>query len=170
MRVYGCSSKRAEDLLHIGHKEEAIQQLEQLRSQAQSGIICNTAAQLLADQYYEQGKYQETYDLLYPIKNEIDAPALRILHQTAYHLGNFKEAIELGDRSYHAYPSYDTALVNAFCYGLLGLERPAIGWLQCAIREGLPNIKDVLQKHDFDKIRNEPLFKQLLNSSGTKGA
>ena len=157
--------KRSEELLRNNHKDDAIKELEQLRAQAKAGVIYNTATQLLADLYYDQGKYQNTFDLLSPIKNEIDAPALRLLHQSAYHTGNLKAAIELGDRSYHAYPSYDTALINAFCYALQGLERPAIGWLQCSIREGLPNVNEVLQKQDFDKIRNLPLFQQLLNTT-----
>jgi Zn-dependent protease len=156
--------KQAEMNLRNGRHEEAQEQFLRVRQDTQKGILYIAATQYLAQLYFQQGKYKETYDLLFPIKDDISPDILILLHQSAYRIGEWQRAIELGDRSYRSTPNYDTALLNALCYAILGQEKPAVGWLQCSLREGLPNLREILRKKEFDKIRQNSHFQQLLKA------
>lgn len=153
--------KDAEQYLREGNSDMAKQTFQKIRDISKSGVIYQAATENLANLFYEQGNIKEAYNLLLPLKRKLSTDALRLLHQIAYRTGDFKEAISVGDRSYQTYPSYDTALINALCYSLLGEVKPAIGWLQCAIRDGMPNLKAILAKPEFDSIRTNPLFQKL---------
>jgi hypothetical protein len=51
------------------------------------------------------------------------------------------------------------------CYSILGQVRPALGWLQRAINDGLPNIRAILTKKEFDNIRQTPQFRSFFEES-----
>ena len=141
-----------------------MQILNEIRDESRAGVLYLAATEMLASLLSEGGEYQKAYDLLYPQRSKIKAESLHLLHQLAYHVGNMQEAIQLGTKSFQSYPSYDTALVNAWCHARLGEERPAVGWLQSAIREGLPNVKEAFAHSDFDKIRGSREFQELESS------
>lgn len=154
--------KHAEDNLRRGRIAEAKEQFEQVRSTTPGGVINITATEYLAEVLKRQGDLKGAYELLVPIKESISDDGLRLLHQLAFHTGALQMAISIGDRSYQAYPSYDTALTNALSYARLGNVQPAIGWLQRAIGDGLPNLRAILTKEEFDPIRKSPLFQELV--------
>lgn len=153
--------KQAEDEMGAGHFESAKETLEKIRSSTQKGMLYLNATTDLANLFYRQGKLNEVYDLLAPLKSKLPADTLRILHDSAFRLGKLKEAIEIGDKTYQIYPSYETALINSLGYALLGEVQPAVGWLQRSISDGLPNIKAIFGKEEFDAIRSHPLFKEM---------
>jgi Zn-dependent protease len=150
--------KEAEKDMAHGHQKESINKLERIREITKAGVVYFTATQYLANLLAEEGRYKEAYEILSPLKKKLDADSLRLLHHLAYRSGDWQAAIDVGNRSHQSYPSYDTALLNAFCHAFLGQARPAVGWLQCAIREGLPNLKEVFDKSEFDPIRGDPIF------------
>lgn len=156
--------KETEKDIRQGNQEEAMQKLMRIREMSKAGLIFSKSTEFLAAMLAEKANYKEAYELLEPHKNKLSPDSLRLLHNLAYRLGQWQEAIVLGDNAYHFFPTYDVALINAFCHSLLGQVRPAIGWLQCAIREGIPNARQVLEQHEFDAIRNDPLFLQLKNT------
>lgn len=143
------------------NKEEAIRQLEDIRSKSQKGFIFLTATEHLGNLLYQQGNTQKAYELLHSIQKELSPESLKILHKLAYQKGALREAVSVGEDLYQTYPTYDTAIINAFCYSLLGEVNPAVGWLKRAIADGLPNLKVVLSKEAFDPIRNTPAFLDL---------
>jgi stage IV sporulation protein FB len=153
--------KLAEDSLHQGDIENAKNALEQVRSATGSGMIYISATEDLAEALSAQGKFQEVYNILLPLSAKLSPVALNLLHEAAYKTGNFDEAVSVGDRVYQIDPGYDTALINALSYAQLGQVKPAIGWLQRAISDGLPNIGVILRKEEFDKIKSDPLFLEL---------
>lgn len=156
--------KKAENRLQNGNKQEAKDLLDEIREQTKSGVIYVVATERLAEMSYDNGHYKETYELLSPIQNKISMPTLKFLHQAAYKIGEWKEAIALGDKVFQSYPTYETALLNALCYALIGEDRPAVGWLQCSVREGLPNLKEILQRREFDHIRDKLSFQNFLKT------
>lgn len=153
--------KEAQDKLRQGQEEEAKDDLQQIRSEAKEGVIYLMASEYLAGILNRKGAFKEAYDILDPLQDRLSPEGLRLLHQLAYHTGALKAAIALGSRSYQAYPNYETALTNAFSYSLLGEVQPAVGWLQRAITDGLPNFRTVLNMAEFDHIRNTPPFQEL---------
>lgn len=163
--------KEAEKDIRNGHQEEAIQKLKTIREVAKAGVIYISTTQYLAEILAGKGDYQQAYDLLAPISDKLIPDSLRLLHQLAYRNGQWQEAISFGNRSYQSQPGYETALINALCHSVLGQVRPAIGWLQCALRDGLPNLDEILQKKEFDPIRYDPLFQNFSRGldGGEKG-
>lgn len=155
--------KEAESSLHTGQDEKAQHELEQIREKTKEGIIYLNATELLAKIYAKQGKIKEAYELLAPLSDAISPESLKLQHQLAYQNGLLKAATELGDRTYQVYPGYETALTNALSYAVLGEVTPAVGWLQRAIKDGLPNLKTELSRTEFDSIRSLPLFRELEN-------
>ena len=152
----------AEQYARVGNHDLAKQTFQKIRDITKSGVILSGCYGKSRKSFLdEQGDFKEAYNLLLPLKRKLSADGIRLLHQIAYRTGYFKEAISVGDRSYQTYPSYDTALINALCYSLLGEVQPAVGWLQCAVRDGMPNLKSILAKPEFDGIRTNPLFRQL---------
>jgi stage IV sporulation protein FB len=153
--------KLAEESLHKGDIENAKNALEQVRSATGSGIIYISATEDLAEALRTQGKFQEVYNILFPLSSKLSPMALNLLHEAAYKTGDFQEAAAIGDRLYQIDPGYDTALINSLSYAQLEEVKPAIGWLQRAINDGLPNASVILRKEEFDKIKSDPLFMEL---------
>lgn len=154
----------AEEDLRVGHLEEAVNRLNEIRGLTKEGIIYVKATQYLAILLAAEQRFPEAYALLTPLQKQLDPEHLHLLHQLAYRNGDWKTAIELGNRIYRSSPGYDTALINAYCYSMLGETEPAIQWLQSSIRDGLPNIHVVLHRPEFNNIRQDPRFQSLYNS------
>lgn len=155
--------KQAEEVLRLGHDNEAQEQFAQIRAKAKEGVIYLTATEHMAAILSRQGQFTEAYKLLEPIQDYLSMDSLRLLHQLAYRDGKMQEAIRIGERSYQVYPSYDTALTMALSYASLGDVRPAVGWLRRAIDDGLPNLRVIINKEEFNKIRNSSTFQELLS-------
>lgn len=153
--------KESENDIKNGYLDSAINKLSRLREMSKEGVIHLTATQYLADLLAQKGENRKAYELLSPISNKLSPESLRLLHQLAYLSGEWQAAIALGNQSFQSLPNYETAVINAICYSVLGEVRPAIGWLRCAIREGLPNVSEILKKREFDNIRTDPLFQSL---------
>jgi len=153
--------KEAENDIARGHKDEALRKFQRLRDIAKQGLIYKTATEHAAHLFAEMGELKEAHDLLLSLGNKLSPEGIRLLHQLAYRNGNWQEAITLGKSAYHHYPDYHIAIINASSHALLGQVQPAVGWLHCAIKEGLPNLQEILAQKEFDPIRNDPMFLQL---------
>lgn len=152
--------KEAQQDIKNHHIEEALQKLQRIRQLAKAGVIYLSATEQAAHLLLEKGDGQTAYNLLWPIKSKLSPEALRMLHQLAYNQGELQAAISLGDKAFQSYPSYDIAVINALSHSLLGQVRPAIGWLQCALQQGLPDLRTLLAKKEFDPIREDPIFRE----------
>lgn len=152
----------AEREMRLGNVNEALAHFEELRDTVKEGMIYTAASEHIAEILSHQNKFKEAYEILYPLRNKIRPDMLHLLHQIAYRSGKWQEAIILGNQSYQYTPSYDTAVINALCHAIVGDAVPAIGWLRCAIDEGLPNPQEILEKREFDHIRDNPSFQALI--------
>lgn len=157
--------EEAEKDMRAKDNEKALKSFEHIRNITKEGIIYITATEYAANILTAKGEFQEAYLMLNPISSKLSNDATRLLHQLSYQQGYWKEAVSLGKRVYHLFPSSDTAVINALCYSLLGEVAPSIGWLQCAIRDGIPNVRELLARKEFDNIRQDPQFQQLQTRS-----
>ena len=155
--------QEAEREMRQGSFDQAYQKLQKVRDFSKAGVIYMSATEYMAHILNELGKFNDAYSLLLPFSTKLNPDAMRLLHRLAYKLGHWEEAIALGNRSHQYYPTYETALINAYCHSILGQEKPAIGWLKTAIDEGLPNVTQILKKREFDHIRDNPQFQNLLD-------
>lgn len=154
--------QEAQEALKLGHKDIAVKKFEQVRSQVKSGILFLAATEELAELLSDQNM-DEAYALLSPVQRQLSPDGIRLFHQLAFKKGDCKHAAEIGNRAYQAYPNFDTAFINALCYAKMREIRPAIGWLQRAIDDGLPKISEALKRSEFDALRNDRLFQDLMN-------
>lgn len=152
---------QAEQEMRKGHRQLAEEKLMKIRETTRQGFLYMTATEYLANLLKDDGEYNEAYNLLKPHEKNLTPSALKLLHELAYHLGDWKEVVSLGDRVYMDYSSYDIALINAMSHAKNGSVRPAIGWLQRAIEDGLPNLQAVFKRKEFDAIRDSHSFREL---------
>lgn len=152
----------AEQDLKAGLRQTAFDKFMQVKNQTQAGLLHMAAMQHLAEIYADQGYFAEAYELLAPHKKRWDGPTLFLLEWVCYNLGDYSQAADLGNQVYELKADYQTAYLNAQCHAKLGHKTAALGWLQCAIREDMPNIKEMLNHPDFDSLRLEESFQKLL--------
>lgn len=158
--------KEAQAEMRHGNTDYALQQFLKLREDTKEGIIFTSATEHASEILTEQERLMDAYTLLAPLGKVVSPDGLRLLHQLAYRTGHWDEAISIGNRAFQNFPSYDTALVNALCHSILGQAKPALGWLQTAVDEGLPNLADVLKQREFDLIRDLPEFRHFQEETG----
>lgn len=148
----------AEHLITIGKTSEAERMLKSVRGKVTSGFLYLASTELLGRLAADQGDYQQAYQLLGSIESHLEDSSLILLHQLAYRTGNWQHAVVLGDRAHENNPNYEIAVVNALCHAVLGEVQAAVGWLRCAVEEGLPDVQQIIKQTEFDHIRTSPQF------------
>lgn len=155
--------KKAEESLRFEHREEAKKQFEEIREETKEGETFIAASEYLASIYAKEERWHEVYEMLNPFRKELKPEAMQLLHNAAFHSKKLHETIKFGDSVYQVYPNYEIALTNALSYALLKDVTPAVGWLKRSITDGLPNVKSVLNRKEFDLIRHTEPFRELEN-------
>lgn len=150
--------------LQAGRKQEALYALENIRKEAKEGVINVLATQYLAYLKYENGNVKECYDLLVPLRASLAPDALFLLYRSAFEVKDYPLVVELAGSSFQIAPTPETAMRNAFASAALGLVKPAIGWLQTALEEGVDNLKELVNQEYFLPIKDDPAFKAFLSS------
>lgn len=150
--------QRGENALQRGEKEVAKAAFEKLRAVASKGMTYNLATQYLAFIYYDEGHLEETYQLLLPIRNDLNPDALCLLHRAAFAQKDYALVEGLAAGCFQTLPTAETALRNASAAAQLNKAEAALGWLQAALDEGVENLREVLADKQFDPIRSDPSF------------
>lgn len=149
----------AEKDFHKGHLDYAQEKLNVVLKQVHKGTLHTAAVTLSAKILNAQGHHRDAYELLNQVKPKLLPENQILFQQVAYKTNHCQEAIDIGKKVYQFKPSYEVALINALCHAVLGQVSPSIGWLNCALKNGLPNLKDALSKPEFDVLRDDPSFK-----------
>ncbi len=155
---------RAEEMLQRGNKQEAMALCEEIRKKTKKGIIYENAIQYLAFLKYDQGRSKETYELLLPLKDDLENETLCLLHKAAFDQQDFSLVAALAGACFQNSPIPETALRNAFAHAELKQVIPALGWLQTAMQEGVDNVEEIVKAHAFDYIRHDPSFQDFIKN------
>jgi stage IV sporulation protein FB len=150
--------KAADADFQAGRSDDALAKLEEVRERTKEGIIYTVATQEMAEIYRNQERYEEAYQLLIPLRKTLSGEHLATFHFLAHMNGDYKTVTEIGNKCFQDNPSADTALINALAYGALSSPEPAVGWLECSLREGLTSVKEAISREEFNSIRNDPRF------------
>lgn len=156
--------KEALTLAQEGRQDEALSKFLAVREQSQSGILFVAATQEMARILTDKGHYKQAYELLAPIRNQLAIQYLTLLQNLAYRLEEWEHAGQIGTLAYQKQPSIDVALINAFSYAIMGKAKQSVGWLRSAAHLGYPSIKTLIQKREFDSIRQTQEFQSWLKS------
>lgn len=157
--------KEAQSKLQNGHREEALIAFQRIRDMVKSGLIYQKATENAADLLASKGDLKQAYETLSTLGKKLSPEGLNLMHHLAYSQKHWEQVVALGDRAYQNRPNYHVAIINAASHSALGHVKPAIGWIQCALHEGLPHLKDVLKGREFDEIRSDPLFRDFLETA-----
>lgn len=159
--------KEAEDTYLAGDVGKSKEKLEGILKRSQTkGFIHLQATQYLAKILNDEGKFEESYQLLAPLQKKLNTERLMLLHSLAFKTHRFSESAKLGALIHQDIANPDTALINAFSHAELGEVEAAVGWLKTAIAEGLENPFMVIRNARFDKIRLSPIFQNFVSSLG----
>lgn len=156
--------KDAESTLRNGNDEQALEIFQKVRKISKKGVIYQAATENAAQLLANKDDFKTAYEMIISLGSKVSPDGLNLLHQLAYHLKKWEDAASIGNNVYKTHPNYQTAFINAATNAALGMVKPAIGWLECAIHDGLPNPYQVLAGKDFDGIRNDPVFRIFLEN------
>ena len=87
-----------------------------------------------------------------------------VLQDLAYTLGKYDEGLQLGQDCYEQMPSAEIAFKNSCCCARLGKVKEAIGWIKSAIEKGLEAPLQVMDREDFNSIRDSKEFQAFIQS------
>lgn len=149
----------AENALQEGRISDAKRALEELRTKTSDGVLSFTASQYLALLAIKEGRRQDAYDLLLPIKNHLADDSLCVLHELAAEQKNFALVAELSASCYQTAPSLKLAINNARAFAFLKEPKHAGGWLQTAWQFGF-DVDKVLAEEVFQPVKDDPDFKK----------
>lgn len=153
----------AEKKLLAGEKQEAIEGFKKIREKCSKGVIYTSATETLALLLIEEGKKEEGYALLNALP-KVSLELIPKLHELAFLAKDYGKTIELAKEAFQLFPVAQTAIYNAIAYAQKGEVEPAIGWLECALNEGIADLEELLKKPEWEPIRETPAFKNFIAS------
>jgi len=149
---------QAEQELRAGNKEKALALFEKLRTDTKEGMIYVASTQYAAFLKYEQGKIEEAFQTMLPIRDRLDPEGMFLLHRLAFEQKNYPLVLDLAGAVFQNMPEAEVALRSAYAAAHLGAVEAAIGWLQTSLRSGAQNLKEIVQEAAFDPVRSDPRF------------
>ncbi|MEC7838505.1 MAG: site-2 protease family protein [Chlamydiota bacterium] len=155
--------KAADMAVHLGKHDEGWEILETVREKAGGGVLSITATQMMANILVIKKQYQDAYAMVLPILDKMTPEFLSTAHQLAYKAGDVDRAIELGKNAYQESPTPEIAAVNALCHAHKNEVEPTVGWLKTAYNQGYPSFPTLLEREEFNSLRSQPKFQELLS-------
>jgi Zn-dependent protease len=152
-----------EKALEEGHLEEAKRRFTEVRDRGHEGVLYAVASEYLAYLDAQEGKSEEAYEILIPLKEQLTIEATCLLHQLAYDLGKDALVAELATTCYQRMQSQKIALNNARAFARLGQGKMAGGWLQTAWQAGGVELEPLLQEDPFQRLQNDPAFRYFID-------
>jgi hypothetical protein len=153
---------RPSSITEVKNDRWARNRLEEILQKTKKGIVFTKATELMAQLLAEHGETAQAYEMLKGEKERLSPNAYCFLQLLAYRLELWEDVVAIGDRAYQGLPNYHCALTNAIAYAMLKKPKQSVGWLKCALNEGLPDLKRILGLNEFDGIREDPIFKQFV--------
>ncbi len=156
----------AKTLYSKGYYPEALDAFHGVRSSVRKkkGVVYSMATQYIAEILHRQGHDQQAYELLMEVRHSLLFEGLHLLHNLAYRLGDYKTAIQVGNTCFRSNANHETALLNSFANANHGNVQATVGWLRCAQRMGIADVAYIVQKQEYDGIREHAKFKTFVES------
>lgn len=143
--------------------KEALEKFSAIRERVLKGTVYVVATQFAARALAEMGREREAFFLLYPLKKRISFEYLFFLQQLAYKIEEWEAVLEIGERAFREHQDGHIALMNASVSAILGQVTPAVGWLCQAEKAGFREMKEFIQKREFDAVRHHESFQKWMS-------
>ena len=158
--------KDAQEAFHLGHLDQAKEMLEAICRKAHQGLIFEAASENLAYIYEKSGDLKKVYEVLKPIEKKLSQNARRVFHRAAYSVADYELTLTVGNKVFREAQSHDVAFLNALAAAQLKDIKMTVGWLECAVNHGMPNLKESLNRAEFNEIKKEATFQSFLERHG----
>jgi stage IV sporulation protein FB len=156
--------RQAEAAMQSGAVDRAISGFEHVRRRTGRGLLYTAATEALARLLSDKGEQEQAYQYLKEVRKQLSPQSLPLLQQLAFSQGDYETVIAVAKDCFQISPTYDVAWIAALAHAARQEVRPAIGWLECAIREGLPDVGQALADAKLDPIRKDPKFQEFTHS------
>ena len=147
-----------------GQEGDAEKTFEAIRGETKEGIVYLQATQMLAAIVKKKGDTQRAYDLLHSISKDLSIEGKAVLQELAYLHGKFDEALQLGKECYEQIPAAEIAFKNSCSCAQLQRAKESIGWFKSAMEKGLQDPVQVIDREDFNPIRESKEFQSFVQS------
>lgn len=138
--------------------------LKKIRALSKTGLSYTLATQWLSFLEEEKGNSRSAYELLLPIRVDLDPEGLCLLHKTAFEQKNYPLVVDLGSVSFQHWPLPEVALRNSYAHAQLLQVAASLGWLETALEEAPDQLDYILGNSLFDPIRQDPMFQSWLKT------
>lgn len=149
----------AEKSLEEGDIPMAKTIFEDLVAKTKRGVIHLEAVERLAQLYFKEKRYLDSYSLLKPHIKELSIESLGIAQLSAYYTHAFDEALTIGNKLWRDQPMAETACFNAFSHAAKGETKEAVGWLSSMAQNDEKLLADLVHRPEFDAIRDSAIFR-----------
>jgi Zn-dependent protease len=154
----------AEALSDAGKPAEAVPLLLDLRRRTGRGRIFEVAAELLGHAYFKLGRRAEAIEALGSVEAELAYPSRVLLMGLACEAGDHERALRLGRALFPQKMDPHVAFISAAASAGARDREGALRWLKTALRTGLPDAAQRLQDPDFDFLRGDADFQELVRN------
>ncbi|MCI5053045.1 MAG: site-2 protease family protein [Simkaniaceae bacterium] len=149
---------KAEKLFVMGEKEEAGRLFTHLRNESKEGILYMCATEYLSQIAMEKRDFQEAYNLLLSIEDNLSDEGKCLLNNVAFEVQDYERVAKLSGFCYQTYPSFDVALHAAKACALMGDLKSTIGWLKSSLTYETESLQEIIKDASFDNLRDDPEF------------
>ncbi len=156
--------QEAQGELHLGRFESAKEKFEALRQKTQKGLIYDAVSEQLAFLYDKDKDLARVYEILKTVGKNLSIQGRCLLHRAAYSQKDYKLTLSLGNRCFRDTQACEIAYINAAASASIKDVKACIGWLQCALKHGMPDLENAVSKSEFDPIRDQESFKNFISS------
>jgi stage IV sporulation protein FB len=144
--------------MDAGRYEDAFDGFSKVREGAQRGMFHILATACTAEILKKWGNVKEAMNILVPVKRALPKEFYPLLHSLAAVNRDFATVAEVANETFRLESTAEVAFVNAKASGFTGDVRAAVGWLKCAVREGMNLTLDLLDDEVFEKISDNSEF------------
>lgn len=156
--------KEAQEDLKVGQINLALPKLIHLRERTKRGVLFVSATEYAARILAKQGQTKQAYEWLLEVEKYLSPDYLYLLQQLAFQLQEWETVIRIGNHLYQRKPLNEVAVFNALSCGIVGLAKPAVGWLRCLEQGEYSNLHELIQRREFDAVRSSPDFQAFAKS------
>lgn len=156
--------RKAQAAMQTGAIDQAIAGFEQVRKRTGRGLLYAASTEALAHLLTQKGDHKQAYQYLKQVGKRISPQSLPLLQSLAFAHRDYETVVSVAKECFQVSPSYGVAWTAALAHAARQEVRPAIGWLECAIREGLPDVAGALHDVKLDPIRQDPKFQEFAHS------
>jgi len=135
-------------------QEEAIIGLQELALKNDEIKVRQSAVEACARFFLETDRPREAFQMLFQAKDPLPFTSLEHFQLAAYRTSHWREGLEIGERMFRERQTLSVAVFSAVFSARLGRVTETKGWLIAIQRLGGIHVQDLLEAHDFDRVRH----------------